>query len=236
MAVKVLPIYKSFVNIPLLGDKKWEQVCYLCCMIRLGIIEDDAGMRQTLVNFFDETPGMDCLIQADSVEGFVNAWKSDLFLDIVLSDIGLPGLSGIQGTPMIRKRAPECQILILTVFDDADSIFSALRAGASGYVSKRVSLSKIKEAVQTIYDGGAYMSPGIARKITDLFNPVKKGPQQILTPREEQVVHAIEAGLHNKEIAAQLSISPETVKSHIKQIYLKLDINNRMDIVRGKYK
>lgn len=203
----------------------------------MGIIEDDAAMRQSLVTFFTETPGIDCLLQADSVENFFEAWEKDIFLDIVLSDIGLPGVSGIEGTLMIRKKAPECQVLMLTVFDDTDNIFKALRSGASGYVSKQIPLSGIKEAVQTIYNGGAYMSPGIARKVTDFFNPVKTSRlHQPLTPREAQVVHAIEQGLPNKEIARTMNISPETVKSHIKHIYLKLEINNRMDIVRGKYK
>lgn len=203
----------------------------------MGIIEDDAIMRRSLVRIFNGATGFTCLLHAATVEAFFEAWQEDIFLDIVLSDIGLPGISGIEGALMIRKRAPQCQVMMLTVYDDTENIFKALCAGASGYVSKQTSLSVVKEALQTIYDGGAYMSAGVARKITDHFSPIKpQHIQQPLTPREAQVLHAIEQGLSNKEIARRMDITPETVKSHIKKIYLKLEVNNRMDIVRGKYK
>lgn len=206
-------------------------------MIKLGIIEDDGMVRRSLVSYFEDEPGFECLLSAASVESFMALWENDNYLDLLLLDVSLPGMSGIEGLKIIREKEPKIQVMMFTIFEDTQTIFQALCAGASGYVSKQTPLVKIKEALQTIYDGGSYMSPGIARKITDYFNPTYLSPNHNrLTPREGQVLHAIEQGLSNKRIAEQLSISIETVKSHVKKIYVKLEVNNRMDIVRGKYR
>lgn len=205
-------------------------------MIKLGIIEDDKIILQSLVDYFTEEPGFEVVLYARSVEAFLDCWQSDQYFDILLSDIGLPGISGIEGVRLIKKRAPKCQILMLSVYNDTGRIFQALCAGASGYVSKQTAFTKIKEALQSIYNGGAFMSPDIARKVTDYFNPIRTSKiKDPLTDREDQVLKAIEEGLTNKAIAERLSISIETVKSHVKKIYQKLEVNNRMDIVKGKY-
>jgi len=206
-------------------------------MIKLGIIEDDEMIRQSLVDYFTNEAGFDVILNEGSVEHFIGNWDENQYFDIILSDIGLPGISGIEGLRLIKKRAPKCQIMMLSVYNDTQRIFQALCAGASGYVSKQTAFTKIKEALQSIYNGGAFMSPDIARKVTDYFNPVHPSKiQDPLTLREEQVLNAIEEGLTNKVIAERLSISIETVKSHVKKIYQKLEVNNRLDIVRGKYK
>lgn len=206
-------------------------------MIKLGIIEDNEMVRRSLANFFNGTAGFSCLLEAGSVEAFFELWKEDIFLDMVLSDIGLPGVSGIEGVKRIRKKHPQCQVMMLTIYEDTQSIFQALCAGAAGYVSKQTSLSKIKEALQTIYDGGGYMSPGIARKITEYYSPSRSSSYfDLLTPKEEQVLHAVEEGLSNQEIADRLGTALETVKSHVKKIYQKLEVSNRMDIVKGRYR
>lgn len=205
-------------------------------MIKLGIIEDDKIILQSLVDYFTEEPGFEVVLYARSVEAFLDCWQSGQYFDILLSDIGLPGISGIEGVRLIKKRAPKCQILMLSVYNDTGRIFQALCAGASGYVSKQTAFTKIKEALQSIYNGGAFMSPDIARKVTDYFNPIRTSKiKDPLTDREDQVLKAIEEGLTNKAIAERLSISIETVKSHVKKIYQKLEVNNRMDIVKGKY-
>lgn len=205
-------------------------------MIRLGIIEDDEQIRTMLVDFFREQTGIDCLLSAHSVESFFEQWKDDVVLDIVLSDIGLPGESGIKGVPRIKKRMPKCEVIMLTVYDDANRVFQALCNGASGYLLKQTPLQKIKEAVFSLHEGGAPMSPGIARKVVEYFNPKRaEDLQEKLTPREAQVVEAIEEGLTNKEVAIRFDISLETVKYHIKNIYEKLQVNSRHALISRKY-
>ena len=206
-------------------------------MIKLGIIEDDEMIRQSLVDYFTSEAGFDVVLYAGSVEAFMGSWEDNQYFDIILSDIGLPGISGIEGVRLMKKRAPKCQIMMLSVYNDTQRIFQSLCAGASGYVSKQTAFAKIKEALQSIYNGGSFMSPDIARKVTDYFNPVHPSKiQDPLTLREEQVLSDIKEGLTNKVIAERLGISVETVKTHVKKIYQKLEVNNRLDIVRGKYR
>lgn len=206
-------------------------------MIRLGIIEDDDEIRNMLVHYFGDQPGISVLLSAPSVESFFEHWNDGVYLDIVLSDIGLPGESGIKGISRIKRRAPKCSVMMLTVYDDASRIFQALCNGASGYLLKQTPLPQIKEAVTSLYEGGAPMSPGIARKVVEYFNP-KHAAQlsENLTPRESQIVLAIEEGLTNKEVAIRMDISLETVKYHIKNIYEKLQVNSRHALISRKYK
>lgn len=206
-------------------------------MIKLGIIEDDELIRSSLVDFFNGEAAFEVLLSAGSVEDFMRDWEESLYFDIILSDIGLPGASGIEGISMIKKRAPKCQVLMLSVYNDTERIFQALCAGATGYVSKQTAFVKIMEALNSIYNGGAFMSPDIAKKVTDYFRPANSSKfQDPLTQREQQVLHGIKEGLSNKVIAERLYISVETVKTHVKKIYQKLEVNNRLDIVRGKYR
>lgn len=205
-------------------------------MIRLGIIEDDEQIRNMLVNFFKDTEGIQCLLVASSVEGFFDLWSESLVFDMILSDIGLPGESGIKGLSRIKKRSPQTLVLMLTVYDDADRVFQALCNGATGYLLKQTPLLKIKESVLSMHEGGAPMSPGIARLVVEYFNPKKSvNLYETLTPRESQIVKSIEQGLTNKEVAQRLDISLETVKYHIKNIYQKLEVNSRHAIISKKY-
>lgn len=205
-------------------------------MIRLGIIEDDTMIRTALCSYFKGEPGFECLLEADSVESFFEKWHADLYFDIIISDIGLPGESGIQGVGRIRKKAPKCNVMMLTVYNDSNRIFQALCAGATGYLLKQTPLPKIKEAVISLSEGGSPMSPGIARKVVEHFNPrsYQNGLEK-LTAREAQIVQAIEEGLTNKEVAIRLDITLETVKTHIKNIYHKLEVNSRHAIIKGNY-
>ncbi|MGX5816657.1 response regulator [Chitinophaga lutea] len=206
-------------------------------MIHLGLIEDDPEIRAALAGFFDAQPGFQCTVVAGSVEEFMEKWPEQSDLELVLSDIGLPGLSGIRGVSLIRRRAPRCQVMMLTVYDDPERIFQALCAGATGYLQKQTPLLKIKEAVVSLLEGGSPMSPGIARKVVAYFNPrsATDGLEK-LTPREAQTLQAIEEGLSNKEVAVRLGISLETVKTHIKNIYQKLEVSSRHALISGKYK
>ena len=205
-------------------------------MIRLGLIEDDNEIREMLVHYFSSQSGIAMVLAAASVESFFAQWADGLHLDIVLSDIGLPGESGIRGISRIKKRAPKCAVIMLTVYDDANRIFQALSNGATGYLLKQTPLSQIKEAINSMYEGGAPMSPGVARKVVEYFNP--KNTNQLtdnLTPRESQIVSAIQEGLSNKEVAIRLDIALETVKYHVKNIYEKLQVNNRHALISRKY-
>ncbi len=206
-------------------------------MIQLGVIEDDPEIRKTLTDFFNGQPGFACPVSAATVASFLEEWTPDTELDVVLSDIGLPGQSGIKGIPQIKKRSSRCQVVMLTVYDDPDKVFQALCAGATGYLLKQTPLLKIKEALVSLNEGGAPMSPGIARKVVAYFNPKSAHDlSEKITPREGQILQAIEEGMTNKEVAALLGITLETVKSHIKNIYRKLEVNNRHALIRGKYK
>ncbi len=206
-------------------------------MIRLGIIEDDEEIRNMLNQYFSSQPGFSVLLSASSVEDFFEHWADDIHLDIVLSDIGLPGESGIKGISRIKRRAPRCRVIMLTVYDDAGRVFQALCNGASGYLLKQTPLPRIREAVLSLYEGGAPMSPGIARMVVEYFNPKNaRDLAENLTPREAQIVSAIEEGLTNKEVAIRLDISLETVKYHIKNIYEKLQVNSRHALISRKYR
>lgn len=205
-------------------------------MIYLGIIEDDPVVRETLVDFFQQQSGFSCLLAAGSVEGFLSEWEPGIHLDVVLSDIGLPGKSGIKGIPLLKKRSPGCQVIMLTVYDDPEKLFQALCAGANGYLLKHTPLLKIKEGLISAMEGGAPMSPGIAAKVVAYFHPRHAHPlEEKITAREAQVLRAVEEGLTNKEIAIRLEISLETVKSHIKNIYQKLEINSRHLLIKGDF-
>src|SRR3546814_10684005 len=130
-------------------------------MIRLGIIEDDNMVRQSVVAYFSREAGFSVPLESASVEDFIAGWNDGIYLDIILSDIGLPGADGIEGVRLIRKRAPKCQVVMLTVYDNTEKIFESLCAGACGYISTQTPLPRIREALVPVYEGGAYMSPGI---------------------------------------------------------------------------
>jgi len=219
-----------------MGEGKCNFKRHLCNMIRLGIIEDDPTILSTLTNFFSVEPAFRVVLAAGSVEQFLEEWEKDMHFDVIISDIGLPGETGIQGLPRLKKREPNCNVMMLTVYNDSNRIFQALCSGATGYLLKQTPLLKIKEAVISLYEGGSPMSPAIARKIVEHFNPKKTGAREKLTPRELQIVQAVELGLTNKEVAVRLDISLETVKSHVKNIYQKLEVNSRHSIIKGLYR
>ena len=199
-------------------------------MIRLALIEDDEVVRNHLAAFFLRREGLDCRIAASSVEDFfVQAEKVEQ-LDIVLTDIGLPGKTGIEAIPDIRKRFPDVSVVILSVYIDSDRIFKALCAGAVGYLQKDTAMEEIHECIKLISKGGSVMSPTIARKVVDYFAP-KRTYNEPLTAKEHQVIAAMVDGLSYKMIAAELNIGYETVRSHVKKIYEKLHVASLTEVV-----
>jgi len=201
--------------------------------IYIAIIEDDMVVQESLIEFFSLQANIETVLVANSVERFFELIKDGEFTPkILLLDINLPGISGLEGLPLIKKKLPEIDVMMLTTFDETDKIFEALSCGACSYMSKRISLQKILEAVQIVSKGGSYMSPAIARKIADYYAPKRK---QLLTSRQMEIVEGIVSGKSYKMIASDLFVSIDTVRSHIKNIYKTLEINCKAELIRKSF-
>ncbi len=202
--------------------------------IHLAIIEDDPLVRESLVNFLGENPAIRAGLVCNSMEEFMERTKSQPIpaVDLMLLDIGLPGLSGIAGIRHIREKYPEADIVMLTTFEETDLIFQALCAGACSYIAKRTSLVHIREAVFTVHRGGSYMSPSIARKIAEHFMPKAPKEGEVLSPRQKEIVRGLVDGLSYKMIGDKLEISLDTVRDHIKRIYRALEVNSKAEVIR----
>lgn len=214
------------------GVDKYKRGNYFDTVISAAIIEDIADTRDGIAEYLDKQPNILCKIKTGSVEEFLKITNKDTALDVVLLDIGLPGISGINGIKLIKEIHPGINILMLTVYEDAENIFEALCSGAHGYLLKNTGLSKIKDAVEDVYKGGAPMSPQIARKVIQYFNPSKSlKPDNLLTNREKEIVAGLVDGLSYKMIATANHISIETVRFHIKNIYKKLHVNCKAEVI-----
>ena len=201
--------------------------------IALAIVEDDPIIRESLRTFLGDDPQFELLYAADSMEDYLQMLGSDprVAPSVTLLDIQLPGQSGIQGIPAIKKLRPGIDIIMLTTFEESDKIFAALCAGATSYLSKIVSLVTIRDAILTVHRGGSYMSPSIARKVIEHFAPSPKKEDGPLTSRQQEIVECIVNGLSYKMIGADLNISYETVRSHVKKIYEKLHVASLTEVV-----
>ena len=202
-------------------------------MITIAIIEDDKEIQESISEYLGNQDGIECPIVTDSIEGFLSLVPEGGCPDIVLCDVGLPGMSGIDGIKFIKEHCPETDIVMLTVHDDPERIFQALTIGASGYLLKNTSFSRIKESIETLHRGGAPMSPEIASKVIAFFQgrqpkPVASSP---LTDREREVVVGLVDGLSYKMIADRMNISMQTVQVHIKSVYRKLHAHCRSEVI-----
>ncbi len=202
-------------------------------MIKVAVVEDDPFIRESLVEFLDSQPGMICSVAKESVEAFLHYLDEEHVPDVILMDIGLPGMSGISGIKLVKERFPEVNILMLTVYNDPNRIFNSLCAGASGYLLKNTPFPEIREGIETVYHGGASMSPQIARKVVDFFQADnRKKNESPLTPKEKEIVLCLVDGLSYKMIADKENISLETVRSHIKNIYKKLQVHSKAEVIK----
>jgi DNA-binding NarL/FixJ family response regulator len=202
-------------------------------MITIAIIEDDIEIRQAFCEYIAGQENFVCRLAHDSVESFLNKLDVNNLPDIILMDIGLPGMSGISGIKIIKERFPEIDIVMLTVHNDPHKIFQSLCAGASGYLLKTTPFKEITKALVELHSGGAPMSPQIARKVIDYFHPEEKHrPKSPLTDKENEIVMDLVDGLSYKMIADKQYISIETVRSHIKHIYSKLHVHCKADVIR----
>ena len=204
----------------------------LCPVITLGIIEDQAAIRDALCEYLGAQPEFDCVLCAASHEEFM-AGLAGLPMPptLVLSDIGLPGRSGIEGLAVLRQVLPTAEVLMLSVYTDAERVFEALRQGAVGYLEKTTPLPLLKEHLLQVAAGGSPMSPSVARHVTRYFAPRPASQADNLTAREREIVRGIEDGLSYKLIASRLNLSLDTVRSHIRQVYRKLAVNSKGEIM-----
>jgi DNA-binding NarL/FixJ family response regulator len=203
--------------------------------IHLGIIEDDLVIRESLETFLNAHPALQFSVVAGSVEDFLEKIEKPFkrpVVDVLLLDIGLPGMSGLDGIRHIRQKSPDTDIIMLTTFEEEEKIFKALCSGACSYISKRTPMATIQEAIFTVHRGGSFMSPSIARKVVQHFMPKARKEDAILSPRQEQIVEGLVDGLSYKLIADKLSISIDTVRDHIKRIYRILEVNSKAEVIR----
>lgn len=156
------------------------------------------------------------------------------FPDVVLMDINMPNVDGINGLKKIKQHAPHIKVLMQTVFDDSEKIFESIRNGASGYVLKKDSPQRLLQAIQEVYEGGAVMNPGIALKVLEYFQPNQK--ESPLSAREKQVLQSLAEGNSYKMIADQLALSFHTVNTHVKKIYEKLHVSSLGEAIAYYYK
>ncbi len=200
--------------------------------ISIVIVEDNKGLRQQLVEIMKSSPDLDCLYAVHSAEEAL-ARIPQHPPEIVVMDIKLPGMSGIDCLPLLKKAAPSVEILMLTIYEDAEDIFRALKAGASGYLLKSSPPGVIFDAIRDLRSGGTPLSVTIARKVVRYFQAAGQMERETekLSARERQVLDLMAEGLINKEIADKLDISLQTVKTHVKRIYVKMHARNRMEAV-----
>ncbi|UTW64116.1 response regulator transcription factor [bacterium SCSIO 12741] len=203
--------------------------------MNLIIVEDDAGIRDTLHRYLErDTDHFELISSHESMEMlFQNA--PDFTPNIVVLDINLPGISGIEGIGEVKKKWPEAEVVIVSALTDSESIFKAICSGASGYIDKEISLSKIKESLLSLKEGGSPITPSIARKVFDYFQP-SNHVEEGLTDREKDIVRGIVDGLSYKLIADRLDISIDTVRKYIRRVYRKLEINSKGELIARYHK
>ncbi len=202
-------------------------------MIRVALVEDDEKIRSNLIMLLEQSEGFRCVGAYPDAETALKdmSYKSP---EIVLMDINLPGMDGIECTYNLKAKMPKLQIVMLTVYEDTGKIFQALQAGAVGYLLKLTKPAEILEALNEVSLGGSPMSAQIARKVVQSFHRKQVAPsenQAPLTMREEQVLNLLSKGYLYKEIASELSISSDTVHNHIRKIYEKLQVHSRTEAV-----
>jgi DNA-binding NarL/FixJ family response regulator len=194
--------------------------------MKVSIVEDDVLLRQNLKLLLSGETGISVASVYGSAEEALAGVKRAR-PDILLTDIGLPGMSGIELIRLIKVQMPDLEIMAHTVFDDRETVFAAIKAGASGYILKGSTPRDLIDALHTLERGGSPMSPKIARKVIREFQSEGVDEQYLLSHRETEIVKEVESGLTYKDIATRLGISPHTVHTHIKNIYEKLHAKDR---------
>jgi DNA-binding NarL/FixJ family response regulator len=210
---------------------------YACCAmiaepIRVSIVEDDERVRGSFSRLVDRAQGFRCVSQHGDAEDAMRTLPS-IRPDVVLMDINLPGISGVDGVRELKALLPQTQVVMLTVYEDTDLIFGALAAGATGYLLKRTPPDELLRGIRDVHGGGSPMSSHIARKVVQSFRqaPAETSDAEALSPREREVLDYLSRGYLYKEIAAKLSISYDTVHTYVRRIYEKFQVHSRTEAV-----
>jgi DNA-binding NarL/FixJ family response regulator len=198
----------------------------------VSIVEDNDQLRSTLARMIDRADGFQCVGQHPSAEAALQAIPNER-PQVVLMDINLPGMNGVECVRRLKQQLPETQVIMLTVYEDTENIFNALAAGASGYLLKRTPSAEILDGIRQVLQGGSPMTAHIARKVVQSFQraPASPQPTEDLSPREREVLDCLSQGFLYKEIAEKLGISYETVHTYIRRIYEKLQVRTRTEAV-----
>jgi DNA-binding NarL/FixJ family response regulator len=201
-------------------------------LIKVAIVEDDLRWRTSLQRLVRETEELECVGCYGTAEEAVRDLP-ERRPQVVLMDINLPGISGVECTRQLKNLLPTIQIVMLTVYDDSDRIFQALQMGANGYLLKRAPADEILQAIQDVHRGGAPMSAYIARKVVQSFQQETRSarPDESLSKREAEVLGYISRGYSDKEVADALGLAPATVRSYLKSIYGKLHVHSRTQAI-----
>src|SRR5438552_5550173 len=196
------------------------------------LIEDNHSFRHTVVRVLQGVQGLDCSRHFANSEEALEELTRGAVPDVVLLDVELPGLNGLEAVKRIKSISPSTRVIMLTVFDDHDKIFKAICAGASGYLLKTSPVEKIIESIREAQDGGAPMTPRVARSVLDMFMRTSSPHEDYgLTTREQSILDLMTKGLIKKEIADRLSVSYHTVDTHLRNIYAKLHVHTRTGAV-----
>lgn len=200
--------------------------------IKVSIVEDSRGTRESLTELLGRAPGLRCVGAHSSGEKALEAIPQEN-PDVVLMDINLPGMSGIECVAQLKERLPKLQVLMLTTYEESDLIFDSLRNGASGYLLKNMPPADLIQAVEQVHSGGAPMSMQIARKVVSHFQQIRQPASDVerLTKREQEILALLAKGYLYKEIADQLGITLSTVRAHLHTVYEKLHVQSRTQAV-----
>jgi DNA-binding NarL/FixJ family response regulator len=200
--------------------------------IRVAIVEDRREIREGLAMIINGTPGFSCCGSYATMEAALEGIPKNL-PDVVLNDIGLPGMSGLEGIRLLKERHPAVVLLVLTIYNDDERIFEALCAGATGYLLKKTPPARLLESIQEAAAGGAPMSPEVARRVIELFRTVRP-PERAsydLTPHETRLLRLFVEGHNYKTAAAELHVTVHTVSFHLRSIYNKLQVHSKSEAV-----
>jgi len=200
--------------------------------VQISIVEDNEQLRATLARMIDREEGFQCLSHFPSAEAAIEALPKQK-PNVVLMDINLPGINGVECVRRLKQLIPDTQVVMLTAYEDTENIFNALAAGASGYLLKRAPRAEILDAVREVLRGGSPMTTHIARKVVQSFQKsgVSQQPTENLSAREQEVLDFLSQGFLYKEIAEKMGISYETVHTYIRRIYEKLQVRTRTEAV-----